>query len=183
MEIQLFPARSEEFEQVYHLMEQAFPNTERRLKKDQQQLFQKKEYRLAVCREEQANVCAFMSYWEFETFCFAEHFAVSEHLRGQKIGEKLFRQFLKEHQNSVILEVEPPNTEIARRRIGFYQRMGCILNEFPYLQPPLQSGCPAIPLMIMSYPKAIEETSFFSYRDKLYHKVYQTTPEDLKRGL
>ena len=80
--------------------------------------------------------------------------------------------WMQEADTPVILEVEPPETEIARRRIGFYQRLGLYLNDFPYTQPSMQKDQPPIPLKIMSWPEKVEENTFRSWQKRIYQAVY-----------
>lgn len=55
--------------------------------------------------------------------------------------------FLRREAKKVILfEVEDPDTELAQRRIGFYERMGFHLSPFEYVQSPLQKGQDDLPL-------------------------------------
>ena len=50
----------------------------------------------------------------------------------------LLNDFLNHMEKTVFLEVEEPGTDLARRRIGFYERAGFCLNDFDYIQPDLQ---------------------------------------------
>ena len=80
--------------------------------------------------------------------------------------------WMKEEDTPMVLEVELPETEMAQRRIGFYQRLGFILNEFPYWQPSMQEGQPSIPLKIMSWPKALSQEQFTPWQQQIYQDVY-----------
>ena len=70
-------------------------------------------------------------------------------------------------------EVELPETEMARRRIGFYQRGGFVLNPYPYVQPPISAGRNPLPLAIMSAPRAIGPEEFEEFRRLVYTRVYK----------
>ena len=59
-------------------------------------------------------------------------------MRGNGIGTMLFKYYLTNTEKLTILEVELPEDEISSRRIKYYERMGMKLNEYDYLQPPLQ---------------------------------------------
>ena len=86
------------------------------------------------------------------------------------------RCFHNEHQR-FCLEVEPPETETAKRRIAFYERNGFTLNHFPYMQPPLGEDRDPLPLMIMTTGGAIEKDEFEHIRKTLYKKVYRSFSE------
>ena len=68
--------------------------------------------------------------------------------------------------------VEPPEGELTRRRIAFYERNGFCLNPYPYAQPSIAEGRAPVPLMIMTYGHQISEEEFIKTRDLLYKEVY-----------
>ncbi|MBR7146301.1 MAG: GNAT family N-acetyltransferase, partial [Oscillospiraceae bacterium] len=51
-------------------------------------------------------------------------FAVREDCRGSGIGSELLDELIGTLPHPICLEVEPPETEIAKRRIAFYERNG-----------------------------------------------------------
>jgi hypothetical protein len=84
----------------------------------------------------------------------------------------MLKEYLSHVVKPVFLEVEPPSTEIARRRINFYERIGFHLNKFDYLQPALQGGQKPLLLKNMTYPNPLEEV-FFDYCKKIiFENVY-----------
>ena len=62
---------------------------------------------------------------------------------------------------------------MKKRRIGFYERNGFFLNEYPYVQPPISQGRKPVPLMIMTSGAAISEKEFEEIRNTLYKEVYK----------
>lgn len=96
----------------------------------------------------------FMSYWNFDSYTYIEHFAVSPELRGRNIGRAMMEHVFRTVNNNVLIEVELPETEIARRRIGFYERLGFLPHpEIEYIQPPYSAGLTPLPLMLMTHGK------------------------------
>ncbi|MTI66264.1 MAG: GNAT family N-acetyltransferase [Firmicutes bacterium] len=79
----------------------------------------------------------FCSTWDLHDFVFIEHIAIDNELRGQGYGSKLIEDILSRNKN-VILEVEKPENNIAKKRIEFYKKHGFKLNLFHYEQPPLK---------------------------------------------
>ena len=75
------------------------------------------------------------------------------------------------------MEVEPPETEMARRRIGFYQRHGIFLNRFAYWQQPLRPGAVPMPLLVMSWPRPVSAGGFEPYKKIIYREVYGVTQD------
>lgn len=163
----------DEFDDIFEIMDEAFPDSEMRTYEKQKDLLNDKYYRIITKKNENNKVIAFMAVWEFNDFTFVEHLATSRDARGSGIGTKFLCEYINEAQKPIILEVEPPNTEIAKRRIGFYQRIGFCLNDFPYKQPPLREGHGWSPLMVMTYPSPIHEKEFKKYKDKIYKESYK----------
>ncbi|TKH42891.1 GNAT family N-acetyltransferase [Paenibacillus terrae] len=161
-----------EFSQVYAIMEASFPETECRIFASQKALLTHPSYRLITEKGEQGHTIAFLAGWEFTHFRFVEHIAVDQAIRGGGLGKKLMSRFISQSDKLVVLEVEPPEDEWTRRRIGFYERLGFHLNDFEYVQPPLRAGQTDLRLQIMSYPYALTEQDFAPFRQILYTEVY-----------
>lgn len=162
-----------DFDSLYEVMENSFPSIERRKYEEQKDLFYKDIYNVIGYKDNHDKVCAFLAFWKFKDFNFIEHFAVDDSLRGKGIGTKLLKKYLDNNNNLTVLEVELPEDEISTRRIKYYERMGMELNEYDYLQPPLQKGKPLLPLKIMSYGKKMKYHEFSGLRDGLYKNVYK----------
>lgn len=160
-----------DFDAAYALLEASFPPVERRTEEGQRALLSRPEYRLLACRAD-GETLALLAEWRLNHFVFVEHFAVVPGRRGGGLGGRLLEQYLAGVNAPVILEVEPPQTEIAKRRIGFYQRHGFVLNAYAYLQPPLRAGAESIPLLLMSYPHALDLAEFVTARQALRAAVY-----------
>ena len=78
---------------------------------------------------------------------------------------------------SEMMEVELPETEMAARRIGFYERNGFYYNDYFYMQPPIAEGRNAIPLRLMTTGGPLDEEEFSRMQGLLYKNVYGV-PED-----
>ena len=130
----------EDFNSFYELMSEAFPPIERRKLENQKKLLENDFYNI-VGYKENDRVIAFIASWEFENFNFIEHFAVDNSYRGNGIGSKILKQYLNKYKNKpVFLEVEYPEDNYSKRRIEFYKRLGFSLNDYEYVQPPLEKG-------------------------------------------
>lgn len=169
--IQLEKLTEQDFPQVWNIMEHSFPPEERRTRMGQENLLDNPYYQLYGYKKE-GIVAAFFAVWQFEKLLFVEHFAVSEAYRNSGIGAELLQQLLKMMHMPTVLEVELPEGELPRRRIGFYERNGFVWNDYDYMQPSMQEGKSEIPLRIMSYPKALNQNLFETVRDTLYREVY-----------
>ncbi len=159
--------KTKDFDSIYRIMEQSFPDDERRPYDEQKELLLDSRYSIY------AENGGFIAIWEFEEFVFIEHFAVDESKRNSGLGSKMLANFLGITNKTVCLEVECPDTEIAKRRIGFYERNGFFLNEYEYFQPPISKGKNIVPLMIMTSKSKVTKEKFEKIRDTLYKEVYK----------
>ncbi len=161
----------ETFDTAYPLLETAFPITELREKDRQKALLKEPCYRLYGVPVDN-EMRAVFAVWEIEDFLYIEHFAVREDCRNGGFGGQLLDRLIAETGKPAVLEVEVPEDEMTRRRIGFYERHHFVYNTYPYLQPPMRSGQSMLPLMLMTTPDAINETTYERYKTLIHRIVY-----------
>lgn len=160
-----------DFNKIYNIMQNSFPKTECRTFDEQEKLLSNENYKITYLKEDNKITC-FIAYWEFDSFIFIEHFAVAPEKRNCGIGSDFLKTFLSLCYKKVVLEVELPLDDIARRRIDFYQKIGFIKNNYPYIQPSMRKDALPVPLEIMSYNSALEKNEFHYIKDTLYTSVY-----------
>lgn len=160
------------FDEIFPLLESAFPVTELREKDRQKAMLAEECYRLYGVKKDGVFAAVFAT-WEIEDFLYIEHFAVREDCRNGGYGGKLLDLLLEKKGCPMVLEVEVPEDEMTRRRIGFYERHGLVYNEYPYLQPPLREGNALLPLRLMTKPGAIDEKTYERYKRLMYQIVYK----------
>lgn len=163
----------EQFDLVFPILEDSFPIEELRIKEGQRNLLEKSEYSLCAIKGENGVVQGVIAYWELDDFLYIEHLAMKKEARNGGLGGKRLEEFVLQMQKPVVLEVELPEGEMEMRRVGFYERLGFVYNEYPYLQPPLREGHQMLPLRLMTYPFGIEETTYERYKSLLYQYVYE----------
>ncbi len=163
-----------DFDQVYAILEQSFPEDERRPYDEQKALLRRADYRIYGVRDGRSGrVRAFVSVYRFEDFTYIEHFAVCEQDRNRGLGASVLQSLFKLLPARVCLEADPPETEIAARRIAFYRRNGLYPNPYPYMQPPISAGKRAIPLVVLTSGSVADEAEFCNIRRTLYRRVYR----------
>lgn len=170
----LVPLCTDDLPDAYRLMEQSFPKDEIRSIDGQRALFDDPRYTLLARRAADSKIEGLLAVWDIGVFTFIEHFAVQPQLRGAGIGAAMLEALACRQGRRICLEVEPPETDIARRRIGFYRRSGFALNDYPYVMPSLEAGRQPLPLMIMTSGGAVDRAAFLQIRDALYTTVYHT---------
>lgn len=116
--------------------------------------------------------CGFITWWDFGGFVYGEHFAMLPECRGAGIGGEVIDRFVAEAGKPVVLEVELPTNDMARRRIGFYERHGFVLCDAEYVQPPYDAGGECVPMRLMSHGMSLDAEAFERVRDTLYIDVY-----------
>ena len=156
-----------DFSEIYRIMQASFSDDEYRPYDEQLALFEEPEYRIYYMP------AGFLAVWEFESFIYIEHFAVDPALRNSGTGSAMLQELVKQSQKPICLEVELPEDELTRRRIGFYERNGFVFNEYPYIQPPISKGKSPVPLRIMTYGEAITRETFEAMKNVLYRSVYK----------
>ena len=155
------------FPEIYRIMQASFSDDEYRPYDEQLALFEEPEYRIYYMP------AGFLAVWEFESFIYIEHFAVDPALRNSGTGSAMLQELEKQYQKPICLEVELPEDELTRRRIGFYERNGFVFNEYPYIQPPISKGKSPVPLRIMTYKSEITREEFQKMKEILYRRVYK----------
>ena len=155
------------FPEIYRIMQASFSDDEYRPYDEQLALFKEPEYRIYYMP------AGFLAVWEFESFIYIEHFAVDPALRNSGTGSAMLQELVKQYQKPICLEVELPEDELTRRRIGFYERNGFVFNEYPYIQPPISKGKSPVPLRIMTYKSEITREEFQKMKEILYRRVYK----------
>lgn len=155
------------FPEIYRIMQASFSDDEYRPYDEQLALFEEPEYRIYYMP------AGFLAVWEFESFIYIEHFAVDPSLRNSGTGSAMLQELVKQYQKPICLEVELPEDELTRRRIGFYERNGFVFNEYPYIQPPISKGKSPVPLRIMTYKSEITREEFQKMKEILYRRVYK----------
>lgn len=154
--------------ELYDLYEKAFPVTERRDKDAfvEKMLHEPRFHCMALMLE--TNFAGLFTYWDFTTFLYVEHFAISEKLRGNNLGGRLLSQFVQESALPIVLEVETPETFVAKRRIAFYERYGFQIVRNDYMQPPYNKGDMPVPMYLMSTSDVITDGQVSELQQAVY---------------
>ena len=162
-----------DFDTIYTQLENNFISAELRDYKDAKALLSNPCFSIYHVVEEDQNV-GFVSIWNLDGFDFLEHFVIYEKYRNKGLGAKTL-EVLKSSGKKLLLEAELPVDEIQKRRVAFYQRCGFVKNSFDYAQPPYRKSENAVPMVLMSYPGAVENVR--KTVKELYQKVYNTDYE------
>lgn len=137
---------------VEDLLLSSFPPDERR-DADIQRIKVDSDGRMHCCVavDDSMRPLGFMTYWDLGDFYYGEHFAVDHSVRNCGTGSRFFDMLLGIFPKPLVLEVERPTDDLARRRIGFYQRHGMRLwDGIDYIQPAYRLGGRQLPMYLMT---------------------------------
>ena len=109
-------------------------------------------------------------------FLFGEYIVIAPPWQGRRIGETVVRMLLAREKAPLVFETEPPETEIAHRRIAFHERLGGRLWDAAYMQPTYHPDLPWTPMHLFVNGDLADE-----YRDAvreiIHREVYNVTPD------
>jgi len=109
----------------------------------------------------------YLGYYPLKDSFFIEYLVIDDKYKGQGIGGEALLLFAKEH-SPLVLEAEPPETDIKKRRIAFYRRHGFCVNDREYYQPSYGEGLSPVRLLLLSSPTKLEDT------DATVREIYST---------
>jgi len=169
--LRLVPVRSTDdpsWAEVMAFYRTSFPPAEQRSDAEYAKALADPAFRADAIRRDDTTV-GLLFYWLYDDTCYIEHFAVSPALRGQRIGSRVLSDFCRGQR--VILEIDPPETDIAIRRQHFYERAGFVTNPHRYVHP--SYGCPeqAHRLTLMSYPAPLTNDEARGFADFVREKA------------
>lgn len=150
----------------------SFPEGERRDFCLVRNLIEKEPRFLAYVLLKNNSYVGFITVWQLNAFDYVEHFAIDPLARNGGIGARALKQFLSLSERPIVLEVEDPEDEMSRRRVGFYERLGFVLNRNRYLQPPYRDGEPWLNLLLMSCGDIDLNLQFEHVKNEIHQYVY-----------
>ena len=108
----------------------------------------------------------------------AETLLTERDTTGQRARiDQMLDALLARFDKPACLEAELPETELAARRIGFYERHGFTVNaDYPYFQPALTPGGSPIPLHLLTTGGARTPAELRAIETLVHTRVYGKTP-------
>lgn len=162
-----------DLEFVERLYIESFPRNERRPMGAFHSLIENENiFTVFVVLNDEDERIGFLTYWEFDDYIYAEHYAIAPEFRNGGNGRIAMETFIQQFDKPIVLEVELPETEISKRRIGFYERIGFKLWNIEYQQPPYEEDGSPVPMFLMTQGNIDLNKDFDSIKEELYSKVY-----------
>lgn len=169
---------SRDYAAIESLLVQAFPESERRDLEAQAHNVDSVNVPMtcyaAYCMDSD-DFAGFVTVWMVDGYRYVEHLATSESVRNGGVGGAIIDAVVAmSPELPVVLEVEPEALdEMARRRIGFYERHGFSLwRSRDYMQPPYRLGGESVRLMIMATGGLDAERDFDRVVSGIVSQVY-----------
>lgn len=159
------------FECVDELYESAFPRHEKRQPAAKISALSHPNYSLQAWFDGEQFV-GMIGAWDFGDYAYIEHLAVNGQLRAQGYGKRMLSQFLRLYPQT-ILEIDPLTTEIAHKRLRFYQSLGFCENDYVHHHPTYHADIPDHQLIVLSYPQPIGDAQYGRFFDDLCRVVME----------
>ena len=157
------------YQTVDRLYETAFPYHEKRDERAKQAALDNESYHLNAWHFNDIFV-GFIGCWQFDDYAYIEHLAIDPSLRSQGFGKKVLERFMVQHPLT-ILEIDPLTTEIANRRLRFYQGLGFVENSYPHAHPSYHSEISDHELVVLSSKKIISNEQYVIFINDLKNIV------------
>lgn len=167
--IRINNAQEDIFKQAMELYSTSFPVYEQRRLSEQKQVMEIADYYFMTLYDDQQFI-GLLLYWECSEFIYVEHFCTLPSLRGQGYGIKILAELAKICK-IIILEIDPPQDDISKRRRAFYERAAYHSNEFTHLHPPYRVEYHGHRLMVMSWPQPISQALYDKFSGYLNNTI------------
>ncbi len=119
---------------------------------------------------EQGRLVGLLSWWDWENdegqrFRFGEHFAIAPEKRGGGYGSQALKLLQGDGSRLLLLEIDPPQDEVSRRRERFYLSNGMCPNyDYDHVHPSFRPTTEPHRLFLMSYPRPLTEAEFRAFQ-------------------
>lgn len=164
------------FPDAWRIYDESFPRREKRGRKHLLQALTDPLFRpWAVLYEGRVAAIAFC--WRMPAALYLEHLAVDPELRNAKLGSRML-EHLAAGGLPLVLEIEPPEDELTRRRLGFYLRNGFAPSGHPYLHPSYCRPFEPHPLVLMSRPQPLTDDEAAAFEKFVRDTVLRYSDRD-----
>ena len=173
--MELIPVKTTDtyYPDAERLLTEAFPPEERRPLTEQRRFTDSNPLFHPHIVTENGRFAGLFNYWTLNGFAYCEHLATCPSLRGNGTGRRILEAALQVIRQPLVLEVEPPLTDIAARRIGFYRRCGFTLwEDKAYIQPPYSGELPPVHLLLMVNGTLDKDKDFEHICREIHTNVY-----------
>jgi ribosomal protein S18 acetylase RimI-like enzyme len=148
------------WEKAMEIYESSFPVEEKRPYEKHLQLVRGNDSYHFYAATEGEMLIGIVILWKLEGFIYLDYLATLSNARNKGYGKRIVEQVKEIFNEPIILEVELPDNDLSQRRIGFYTRLGFHLLNFHYFMPKYNNPKEKFPMLLMSFPYAIEQVDY-----------------------
>jgi ribosomal protein S18 acetylase RimI-like enzyme len=148
----------------------SFPEHEQRNREQQLTAFSDNRYHLSILTEND-QVVSFIAWWNFPTYVYIEHFAVSPEFRGKNIGSNMINTFADRIKKTIVIEIDPPINDISRKRLAFYEKVGYKANPHKHFHPPYNPKNKPHELLVLTLNKEFDRKEYEQFSKDLSNIV------------
>ena len=163
-----------DFELTWQTYSSSFPVYEKRLLNSHKEALADSRF-FANSVYDKGKYIGFIFYWILDSYIFIEHFAIKENYRNMNYGSKIIGKLISENARfTLLLEIDPPEDEISRRRLSFYSRLGFKNNDqIIHRIPSFQKNLGSYNLNILSYGRTLSLDEYLLFYDSLMKSVFK----------
>ena len=159
----------EQWEKVWSLYEDSFPEAERRKLEDHLRACENELFHPTSIWEDDQFI-GIVFYWEWSNYRYIEYLAVAPELHGHGYGSQIIKK-IRDSEYTIILEIDPLINELTVRRLQFYERAGFTLTPYRFIHLPYRLDGNEQELLILSYPKMITKEQHKDFLEFIDTKV------------
>ena len=147
------------FKTFIELYKTSFPIFEQRTEIQQNYAFSNEHYNLNGYYDND-DFIGFISYWEFDSYIYIEHFAINTNIRGKGYGSSVLNSFISSTNKVVLLEIDPVIDNISAARLRFYKKCGFFENSYPHKHPAYRNEFHPHDLIILTTQREISKDEY-----------------------
>ena len=134
----------------------SFPPDEQRTPADNHKVLSHPDFHCMALVDGTGRTTGALTFWDFAKLRYLEHFAMDPGHRSGGHGSRALRELAAiSPDRLIVVEIDMPVDPISRRRLGFYERQGYVLNEGVYRHAPYQPGYAAREHRLLSLGRAM----------------------------
>lgn len=156
---QISGAEDKYFDEFLRIYASSFPTYEQRTAEQHLYAFENSAYTVNGYTKD-GSLIGFIAYWDFTDHIYIEHLAIHPAFRGMNHGSNLLSQFIEQHTQIIILEIDSVVDDISIKRYNFYKQLGFIKNEHTHIHPAYRKGFEDHPLVVMSTQRALSNEEY-----------------------
>ncbi|MDL2262783.1 GNAT family N-acetyltransferase [Bacteroidales bacterium OttesenSCG-928-I21] len=155
-----------------NVYDEAFPDCEKRpVEQHAKLLYDNLFYNFFIAIDDD-KIVGIMIVWNLTEFVHLDYLAISPNYRNKGYGNKLLAQLQNMTTKPIVLEVEPPNDELTKRRVSFYEKSGFNIVDIDYFMPDYRNQKKTVTMRLMSNSADICAENSKKIIDEIHEKIY-----------